>query len=159
MVLVSKTSSKHAKPIVVKIRKAHRVFVITAFSVLFLSMLAAMIYIIASSAMEAGIAIMLLAVPVFLFLPLPLRYATWQITFDAHGIQKRLWGIHSKKYVWAQVKEVRSAWLISERGNGISIIFKDNKTIRFRMDCDNAKQAKQLILSHCSINEQNRPYI
>ena len=150
---MSKTSSKHAKPIVVKMRKAHRVFVITAFSVLFLSMLAAMIYIIASSAMEAGIAIMLLAVPVFLFLPLPLHYATWQITLDAGGIQKFLLGIPCKKRPWTQVKEVRSTWLISERSNGIRIIFKDGRSTSFRMDCENAEAAKKRILSHCSITE------
>lgn len=158
--MARQTTTRNAnKSIVIKMRKAHRILIIAMFSILFLSMLAAMIYVVTLTMFEIETILLLLTIPAFLFLPLPLYYATWQITFDAHGIQKRLWGIHSKKYVWAQVKEVRSAWLISERGNGISIIFKDNKTIRFRMDCDNAKQAKQLILSHCSINEQSRPYI
>ena len=150
---MSKTSSTHAKLIVVKMRKAHRIFVITAFSVLFLSMLAAMLYVIASSDFEPEIAVMLLAVPVFLFLPLPLYYATWQITLDAEGIRKHIFGIAFKKRPWTQVKEVRSAWLISERSNGISIIFKNGRTIHFRMDCENAEAAKKLILSHCSITE------
>ena len=140
-------------------RKAHRILVLTMFSLLFLFMLAAMIYVITSSAFEIGIILMLLAIPTFLFLPFPLYYATWQIMFDAYGIQKRLFGINHKKYAWTQVKEVRSAWLISERSNGISIIFKDKKAIRFRMDCDNAEQAKKLILSHCSINEHGSPYL
>jgi hypothetical protein len=158
--MARQTTTRNAnKSIVIKMRKAHRILIIAMFSILFLSMLAAMIYVVTLTMFEIETILLLLTIPAFLFLPLPLYYATWQITFDAHGIQKRLWGIHSKKYVWAQVKEVRSAWLISERSNGISIIFKDNKTIRFRMDCDNAKQAKQLILSHCSINEQSRPYI
>ena len=134
-------------------RKTHRILVLTMFSLLFLFILAAMIYVITSSKFEIGIILMLLALPAFLFLPFPLYYATWQITFDADGIQKRLFGINHKKHKWTQVKDVRSAWLISERSYGISIIFKNRKTIHFRLDCENAEAAKKLILSHCSITE------
>ena len=148
-----KTTSTTKKTIVIKMRKAHRIFVLTTFSLLFLFMLAAMIYVITSSKFEIGIILMLLAVPTFLFLPFPVYYATWQITFDADGIQKRLFGVNCKNHPWTQVKEVRSAWLISERSNGISIIFEDKKAVRFRMDCENAEEAKKLILSHCSITE------
>lgn len=148
-----KTTSAAKKPIVIKMRKAHRILIISMFSLLFLSMLAAMIYVIISSEFEIGVILMLLAVPIFLFLPCPLYYATWQITFDAHGIQKRPFGINHKKHAWSQVKEVCSAWLIYERSYGISIIFKDRKAVRFRMDCENAEAAKKLILSHCSIAE------
>ena len=148
-----KTTSTTKKTIVIKMRKAHRILVLTMFSLLFLFMLAAMIYVITSSKFEIGIILMLLAIPAFLFLPFPLYYATWQITFDADGIQKRLFGINCKKRPWTQVKEVRSAWLISERSNGLSIKFKDGKAIHFRMDCENAEAAKKLILLHCSITE------
>ena len=148
-----KTTSTTKKTIVIKMRKAHRILVLTMFSLLFLFMLAAMIYVITSSKFEIGIILMLLAIPTFLFLPFPVYYATWQITFDADGIQKRLFGVNCKKHPWTQVKEVRSAWLISERNYGISIIFKNRKTIHFRMDCENAEAAKKLILSHCSITE------
>lgn len=149
----SKTTSTAKKTIVIKMCKAHRILVLTMFSLLFLFMLAAIIYVITSSKFEIGIILMLLAIPTFLFLPFPLYYATWQITFDADGIQKRLFGINCKKRPWTQVKEVRSAWLISERSYGISMIFKDRKAIHFRMDCENAEDAKKLILSHCSITE------
>ena len=148
-----KTTRTAKKTIVIKMRKAHRILVLTMFSLLFLFMLAAMIYVITSSKFEIGIILMLFAIPTFLFLPFPVYYATWQITFDADGIQKRLLGINCKKRPWTQVKEVRSAWLVSERSYGISIIFKNRKTIHFRMDCENAEAAKKLILSHCSITE------
>ena len=148
-----KTTRTAKKTIVIKMRKAHRNSVITMFSMLDLFMLAAMIYVITSSKFEIGIILMLFAIPTFLFLPFPVYYATWQITFDADGIQKRLFGINHKKHEWTQVKDVRSAWLISERSYGISIIFKNRKTIHFRMDCENAEAAKKLILSHCSITE------
>ena len=148
-----KTTNTAKKTIVIKMRKAHRILVLTMFSLLFLFMLAAMIYVITSSKFEIGIILMLLAIPTFLFLPFPVYYATWQITFDADGIQKRLFGINHKKHEWTQVKDVRSAWLISERSYGISIIFKNRKAIHFRMNCENAEAAKKLILSHCSITE------
>ena len=147
----SKSSMK--KTVVIKMRKTHRIAVLIMFSLLYLFMLAAMIYLVALSEFGFGIILMLLAIPTFLFLPFPLYYTTWQITFDADGIKKRLFGINHKKYAWTQVKEVRSAWLISERNYVISIVFKDRKSIHFRMDCENAEAAKKLILSHCSITE------
>ena len=148
-----KSKSTVKRIVVIKMCKAHRVAVLVMFISLFLFMLAAMIYVIASSKFEIGIILLLLAIPTFLFLPFPLYYASWQITFDADGIKKRLFGINHKKYAWTQVKEVRSAWLISERNYGISIVFKDRKAIHSRMDCENAEAAKKLILSHCSITE------
>ncbi len=141
------------KTVVIKMCKSPCILVLTVFCLLFLFMLAAMLYLIALSELGFRIILMLLAIPVILFLPFPLYYATWQITFDAAGIQKTALGNQSKKYAWTQVKEVRSAWLISERSYGISIIFKDRTAIRFRMDCENAEAAKKLILSHCSITE------
>lgn len=146
-----KSKSTVKRIVVIKMCKAHRVAVLVMFISLFLFMLAAMIYVIASSKFEIGIILMLLAIPTFLFLPSPLYYATWQIKFDADGIQKHLFGIKCKEHAWTQVKEVRSAWLISERNYGISIVFKDRKAIHSRMDCENAEAAKKLILSHCSI--------
>ena len=147
------TKSTVKKTVVVKMRKSHRVLIFTMFAFLFICMLAAMIHVISSSAFDVETALLLLVIPAVLFLPCPLYYATWQITFDAEGMQKRLWGIKYKKREWTQVKEVRSAWLISERSYGIWIVLKDRKAIRFRMDCENAEAAKKLILSHCSITE------
>ena len=148
-----KSKSPMKRTMVIKMRKAHRIAVLIMFSLLHLFMLAAMIYLVASSEFGFGIILMLLTIPTFLFLPFPLYYATWQITFDADGLQKRILGINHKKHTWTQVEEVRSAWLISERNYGIIIVFKDRKAIHFRMDCENAEAAKKLILSHCSITE------
>ena len=148
-----KSKSSMEKTVVIKMRKAHRIAVLIMFSLLYLFMLAAMIYLVASSEFGLGIILMLFAIPTFLFLPFPLYYATWQITFGTDGIQKRLFGINNKKHAWTQVKEARSAWLISERSNCINLKFKDGNTIHFRMDCENAEEAKKLIISHCSITE------
>lgn len=148
-----KSKSSMKKTVAIKMCKSHRILVMTIFSLLFVFMFTAMIYLVALLEFGFGIIFMLFSIPVILFLPCPLYYATWQIIFDAEGIQKRLWGINYKKHAWMQVEEVRSAWLISERSYGISIIFKDRRAIHFRMDCENAEAAKKLILSHCSITE------
>ena len=137
-----RSKSSMNKTVVIKMCKTHRIAVLIMFSLLYLFMLTAMIYLITLSEFGFGIILMLLAIPTFLFLPFPLYYATWQIKFDADGIQKGLFGIKCKKHAWTQVKEVRSAWLISERNYGISIVFKDRKAIHFRMDCENAEAAK-----------------
>lgn len=156
---MAKAVSGAQKIAAIKMRKAHRILVITMFSLLFLSMLAAMIYVVALSVLEIGTALMLLIIPAFLFLPMPLYYATWQVTLDATGIQQRLFGIRLKKRLWTQVKEVHSEWLISQRCNGIRIIFNDKKTVCFRMDCDHAEQAKRILLSHCSITKSKTPFL
>lgn len=153
-----KSKSTVKKTVVVKMCKAHRILVLTIFCLLFMFMLAAMIFLISSADFGFGINLLLIAIPTILFLPCPLYYATWQILFDAEGIQKRLFWINQKHHPWTQVKEVRSAWLISERSFGISMKFKDKTAIRFRMDCENAEQAKKLILSHCSIEERRGTY-
>lgn len=50
------------KTVVIKMCKTHRIFVVTGFSLLFLFMLAAMIYLISSSEFGFGINLLLLAV-------------------------------------------------------------------------------------------------
>lgn len=148
-----KSKSTAKKTVVVKMCNSHCIMILILSAFLSICMLAAMIYMISSSEFGPGIDLLLLAISTIPFLPLPLYYATWQITFDADGIQQRLFWINQKRHAWTQVTEVRSAWLISERNFGISIKFKDGKTIRFRMDCENAEKARKLILSHRSIVE------
>ena len=80
------------KTVIVKVSKTYRILLLATFALLFLFMLAAMIHIIAMSQIRMWIHWMLLAIPMILFLPCPLYYATWQITFDAEGIQKRFFG-------------------------------------------------------------------
>ena len=147
----SKSSAK--KTVVIKKCKAHRIFVLTTFSILFLLILAAMVYLIVLSEFGFEINFLLISIPIILLLPYPLYYASWQITLDAVSIQRRIFWLNQKPYPWTQVEEVRSSWFVSERNFAISIKLKGKKTIRFRMDCENAEAARKLILSHCSITE------
>ena len=101
-----KSKSTAKKTVVIKMCKAHRILVLTIFSLLFLFVFVAMILLILLGDYEIGIILLIIAVPTILFLPCPLYYATWQITFDADGIKndfsesitKSTHGHRSKKY-------------------------------------------------------------
>lgn len=150
---MSKQKSAKAthKSVVIKMCKSHRISILILSAFLIICMLVAIIYMISLSEFGFGTSLLLCTAAIIPFLPLPLYYATWQITFNKSGIHKHLFWINQKSRAWTQVKEVRSAWLTSEKSHIVSIIFKDGKTIRFRMDCENAEKARKLILSHCSI--------
>lgn len=138
------------KQIVVRRCKAHRIG-IWAFSAVFtFALLAYVIFMANLAGLPPVTAVMYCIIPVALLMPLSLYYASWQITFDANGIHERLFWFNAGSHSWAQVKEVRSTFSHTEQ-EVISIQFKDGKTLRFRMICENAEKARKLILSHHSI--------
>ena len=137
--------------VAIRLCKSHRIAVYILSGSLILFSLAAMMLLVSFTEFRAGMKLLLCTAAILPLLPLPLYFATWQILFHENGIQKRLFWIRQKSRPWTQVKEVRSAWLISERNHVIRITFKDGKTIRFRMDCENAEKARKRILAHCSI--------
>lgn len=148
-----KTKRTTKKTVVVKMCKTHRISLSILSAFLIVCMLASMIYLISLAEFESGIELFLCVAAIVPFLPLPLYYATWQIIFNADGIQRRVFLINQKFRTWSQIKEVRSTWSTSEGNHIISIKFKDGKTFRFRMDCENAEKARKCILSHRSIIE------
>lgn len=138
------------KQVILRKNKSHRIGVIIISALLIVGALTAMIVLVSLSEMELWIEILLCAAPVVPMMILPLYYASWQITFDANGIHKRLFWINAGSHSWSQIKEVRSAWSYTDQ-EVISILFNDGKALRFRMICENADKASQLILSHHSI--------
>lgn len=146
-----KAENTAKKTVIIRMCKIHRIFTLILPPFLIISIL--LLEITLSSEFSPGINNLLYIVAVIPLLPLSLYYVTWQIILDANGIHKRLWGINQKFHTWAQIKDVRSTWLISENNYVVSIKFTDGKAIHFRMDCENAEAAKKLILSHRSITE------
>lgn len=141
------------KTVVIRKRKSHRIAVYILSAILIICLDAELFYIFKLAELKLGISLLLCAAAIFQFLLLPFYFASWKITFCASGIQKQLFGFKQKGRAWTQVKQVRSVWSASERNYVVCILFKDGKTIRFRMDCDHAENARKLILSHCSIVE------
>lgn len=148
-----KTVSAAKKTVVIRKRKSHRIAVFVLSALFILCMNAALFYILKLSELESGISLLLCAAAIIPFLLIPFYFASWKITFHANGIEKQLFWFKLKSRSWTQIKQVRSVWSTSERNYVVCILFNDGKTIRFRMDCDNAENARKLILSHCSIVE------
>lgn len=138
------------KQIVVRQCKAHRIGLWFFSAVFTFTLLAYVIIMVNLTELPPITAVMYCIIPVAVLIPLPLYYASWQITFNANGIHKRLFWINAGSHSWTQIKEVRSAFSCTEQ-EVISIHFKDRKIVRFRMICENADEARKLILTHCSI--------
>lgn len=139
--------------VVIRLCKSHRIAVYILSGSLILFSLAAMMLLVSFTEFRAGMKLLLCAAAILPLLPLPLYFAAWQITFHKGGIRRRLFWIHQENLPWTQVAEVRATWSAAERNRIIRIRFRDGKTIRFRMDCENAEKARRFILSHCSITE------
>lgn len=141
------------KQVIVRMNKSHHIGVITISMLLIVGALASMIVLVSLAEMEPWMEILLCAAPVVPMMILPLYYASWQITFNANGIHKRLFWINAGSHSWAQVKEVRSTFSYTEQ-EVISILFKGGKTLHFRMICENADKARKMILTHSSIMDK-----
>ena len=76
---------------------------------------------------------------------LHLHFERWNVTFSQKGIE---WRRHYRP--WSQVERVRESWSATEQ-RVLSIRFRDGKTLRFRMEEENAEQARKMICRHCSI--------
>ena len=140
------------KAVVVQMNKSHGIGVLVVSSLLIVGVLASMIALVSLAEMELWAKVLFCIVPIIPLLILPLYYASWQITFNGSGIHKQLFWINAGSHSWSQVKEVRSEYSYTDQ-EVIRIHFKDGKTARFRMICENADKARKLILSHHSINE------
>lgn len=146
----ARNETSHRNHVIVRINKSHRIGVIVISALLIVGVLVSMTMLVSFAEMELWAKILLCIAPVILMLIIPLYYASWQITFDVSGIHKRLFWIKMGSHSWAQVSEVRASYSHTEQ-EVISIIFKDGKTVRFRMICENADKARKLLLSHHSI--------
>jgi hypothetical protein len=74
-----------------------------------------------------------------------LHFERWSVTFSQKGIE---W----KRYFhpWSHVERVWESHSATEL-RVISIRFRDGQVLRFRMEEDNAEQARKWIIRHCSI--------
>lgn len=138
------------KQMVVRMNQTHRIGVITLSSLLIVGAFVSMIVLVSFAEMELWAKILLCIAPVIPMLIFLLYYASWQITFDSKGIHKQLFWIAMGSHSWAQVREVRASYSHTEQ-EVLCIYFKDGKTVRFRMICENADKARKLILTHNSI--------
>lgn len=94
----------------------------------------------------------LLYVPILLItVPMTLYYSTWQIRFEKQEVVQKVFFRETKRYSYAQLREVVKSFYTSERYFCIRMYFTDGKKIAFRLDDENAAQAEAELQKHCSI--------
>ena len=136
------------KGIVVRKCKAHRVFLSV-----FAAIVLAAITICAISLNDP--AVLLLSLPVLVIIaPMAIYFFSWQLHFDENQVQKRVFFRKVKTYSYAQLREVKRRYYISENNICVCMFFSDGKSIKFRMDDDGAELAVKELHRHRSIKTE-----
>ena len=149
-------SAGRNKTVVIRQRREYRIFGTVFFLLLLLGIgtLEALIWIHGAEGAEA-MGMVLLLFPIVIHLPLVLQLTTWKVTLHEHGIRKEVFGCTTRDYTWEQVRTIED-FKPSGEWNYIYVIFRDGKKLSFRIDFDNATEAKRVLLSRFSIVEKGR---
>lgn len=86
--------------------------------------------------------------------PMVLYYFTWQLHFDDKYIWKRVFFRETKKYSYAEFREVKRRYYTSENNFCVIMYFSDGRRIKFRMDDDGAGKAVKELQRHRSIKSE-----
>ena len=139
----------HMKTIVVMKNRSHRVFT------LIVGVITALVPIFISVVTRTSMGTMLLCfVPAFMIVyPLVLYTMTWKLCFDPNGITRSVFGFSGKVHGYQEIRDAVCRYSSSDSAMIIRIVFADGKSVKFRMDDENAQNARKHLLSHHSIRE------
>ena len=137
------------KTIVVMKNRSHRVFA------LIMGVITALVRIFISVVTRTSMGTMLLCfVPAFMIVyPLVLYTVTWKLCFDPNGITRSVFGFRGKVHGYQEIRDAVCRYSSSDSAMIIRIVFADGKSVKFRMDDENAQKARKHLLSHHSIRE------
>ena len=137
------------KTIVVKKRRSYRVFA------LIMGVATALVPVITSVIAQISIEIMLLCfTPAFMIIyPLVLYTVTWKLCFEANGITNFVFGFRVKIHGYQEIRDAVCRYSSSDSAMIVRIVFDDVKSVKFRMDDENAQKARKHLLSRHSIRE------
>ena len=137
------------KTIVVKKKRSHRVFA------LIVGVGTVLMPVITSVITRISMGMMLLCfAPAFLIgFPLVWYTVTWKLCFDANGITNSVMGFRGKIHGYQEIRDAVCRYSSSDSAMIVRIIFADGKSVKFRMDDENAQKARKHLLSHHSIRE------
>ena len=137
------------KTIVVKKKRSQRLFA------LIMGVATALVPVITSVIAQISIEIMLLYfTPAFMIIyPLVLYTVTWKLCFDANGIINSVLGFRGKIHGYQEIQDAVCRYSSSDSALIVRIVFADGKSVKFRMDDENAQKARKYLLSHHSIRE------
>ena len=137
------------KTIVVKKKRSQRLFA------LIIGVATALVPVITSLITRISMKMMLLCVaPAFVIIyPLVLYTVTWKLCFEANGITNFVFGFRVKIHDYQEIQDAVCRYSSSDSAVIARIVFADGKSVKFRMDDENAQKARKYLLSHHSIRE------
>ena len=137
------------KTIVVKKKRSHRVFA------LIMGVVTALMPVITSLVTRISMGLMLLCfAPAFLIVfPLVWHTLTWKLCFEANGITNFVFGFRVKIHGYQEIRDDVCRYSSSDSAMIVRIVFDDAKSVKFRMDDENALKARKHLLSRHSIRE------
>ena len=137
------------KTIVVRKKRSHRVFA------LIIGVVTALMPVITSLVTRISMGLMLLCfAPAFLIVfPLVWHTLTWKLCFDANGITNSVLGFRGKIHGYQEIRDAVCRYSSSDSAMIVRIVFDDAKSVKFRMDDENALKARKYLLSRHSIRE------
>ena len=92
--------------------------------------------------------------PAFMIIyPLVLYTVTWKLCFEANGITNFVFGFRVKIHGYHEIRDAVCRYSSSDSAMIIRIVFADGKSVKFRMDDENAQKARKHLISHHSIRE------
>ena len=137
------------KTIVVKKKRSQRLFA------LIMGVATALVPVITSLITRISMGMMLLCfAPAFLIVfPLVWHTLTWKLCFEANGITNFVLGFRVKIHGYQEIQDAICRYSSSDSALIVRIVFADGKSVKFRMDDENAQKARKYLLSHHSIRE------
>ena len=139
----------HMKRIVVMKNRSHRVFA------LIVGVAMALVPVITSAVTQItmGMMFLCLALAFMIVYPLVLYTMTWKLCFDPNGITRSVFGFRDKVHGYQEIRDAVCRYSSSDSAMIIRIVFADGKSVKFRMEDENAQKARKYLLSHHSIRE------
>ena len=139
----------HMKTIVVMKNRSHRVFA------LIVGVATALVPVIISVVTRITMGTMLLCfVPAFMIVyPLVLYTVTWKLCFDSNGMTNSVFGFRGEIHDYQEIQDAVCRYSSSDSAMIIRIVFADGKSVKFRMEDENAQKARKHLLSRYSIRE------
>ena len=134
--------------IVVRKCKAHRVFLAVFVAIVLTAIAICAILLNDPAVLLFNISILVIIAPMAIY------FFSWQLHFDENQVQKRVFFRKVKAYSYAQLREVKRRYYISENNFCVCMVFSDGKSIKFRMDDDGAELAVKELQRHRSITAE-----
>lgn len=137
------------RTVVVRKNRSHRVFALVA------SIVMTLVPIFVSIATRVAMGLVVLCFSPALLIAYALAWydCSWKLIFASGGIAKSMWGVEGKCHSYQEIQTAVSGYSGSDRTMIVRIVFTDGKAVKFRMDDDNAVQARSYLLSRHSIRD------